>query len=88
VKEPAVKRRNALLETGKLAIKRCRGEEEKKLCITSILLLIYTVRGYTWSNRWDIDYEKNGIQDRTLGNTTRWGWSGRGTRDDWERPVW
>jgi hypothetical protein len=46
VKEPAVQRRNALLETGKLARKRWRGEEEKKLCIISILLLIYTVRGY------------------------------------------
>jgi len=47
VKEPAVKGRNTPLETAKTARKRCRGNEEKELCIVSILLLIDTVRGNT-----------------------------------------
>jgi len=45
VEEPAVKGRNTPLETAKTARKRCRVNEEKELCIVSILLLIDTVRG-------------------------------------------
>ena len=51
MKKPAVKGRNTLLETAKTARKRCRGKEEKKLCIVSILLLIDTVRGCNLNNR-------------------------------------
>jgi len=40
-----VKGRNILLDTAKTARKRCGGNEEKELCIVSILLLIDTVRG-------------------------------------------
>ena len=46
-----MKGRNAPLEIAKTARKRCRGKEEKKLCIVSILLLINTKRGYNLSNR-------------------------------------
>jgi len=45
VEVPAVKGRNTPLETAKTAKKRCRENEEKELCIVSILLLIDTVRG-------------------------------------------
>jgi len=45
VEEPAVKGRNTPLETAKIARKRCRRNEEKELCIVSILLLFDTVRG-------------------------------------------
>jgi len=38
VDELAVKGRNAPLETAKTARKRCMGNEEKELCIVSILL--------------------------------------------------
>jgi len=44
VEEPAVKGRNTPLETAKTARKRCRGKEEKELCIVCILLMIDTVR--------------------------------------------
>jgi len=49
VDEPAVKRRDTTLEAAETA--RCRGKEDKKLCIVSILLLIDNVRGYISSNR-------------------------------------
>jgi len=39
-----VKGRNTPLETAKTAKMKCRGNEEKELCIVSILLLIDTVR--------------------------------------------
>jgi len=65
-------RRNTPLKTAKTARKRCSGNEEKELCIVSILLLIDTVRGNNWNNRWNIDWEKNRTQDRALWNTTRW----------------
>jgi len=45
VEEPAVEGRITPLDTAKTARKRCRGNEEKELCIVSILLLIDTVRG-------------------------------------------
>jgi len=45
VEEPAVKGRNTPLETARTARKRCWGNEEKELCIVSILLLIDTVIG-------------------------------------------
>jgi len=45
VEEPAVKGRNTPLEIAKTARKRCMGNEEKELCIASILLLIDNVRG-------------------------------------------
>jgi hypothetical protein len=44
VEELAVKGRNTTLETAKTARKRCGENEEKKLCIVSILLLFDTVR--------------------------------------------
>jgi len=40
-----VKGRNTPLETAKTARNGCRGNEEKELCVVSILLLIDTVRG-------------------------------------------
>jgi hypothetical protein len=43
VEEPAVKGGNIMLETAR---KRCRGNEEKELCVVSVLLSIDTVRGY------------------------------------------
>jgi len=45
VEESAVKGRNTSLEIAKTARKRRRGNEEKEMCIISILLLIDTVRG-------------------------------------------
>jgi len=51
VEEPAVQGGNTPLETAKTDRKRCRGNEEKELCIVSILLLIDTVRGTNSSNR-------------------------------------
>jgi len=46
VDEPAVKRRDTPLEAAETTRQRCRGKEDKKLCIISILLLIDTVIGY------------------------------------------
>jgi len=40
-----VKGRNTLLENAKTARKKYRGNEEKELCIVSILLLIDTATG-------------------------------------------
>jgi len=44
VKEPAEKRRDTLLKAAKTARLRCRGKEEKMLCIVSIFMLIDTVK--------------------------------------------
>jgi hypothetical protein len=46
VEEPTVKGRNTTLETTKTARKRCRGNEEKELCVISVMLLIDTARAY------------------------------------------
>ena len=41
-----MERKKTLLETEELARERCRGDEENKLRVVSILLLINTVRGH------------------------------------------
>jgi len=66
-----------------------RDAGEIKMCIVSILLLIDTVKGNKWSNRWDIDCEKNMTQDRALWNTTRWRYNRGGSwaRGDWKWPI-